>query len=512
MALAFCILAVTVSAASAECDCASEIGGSPPFQITKVEHLKQLSACVDKNNDHTDITFELTTDIDLNNENWTPIGSWHFTGSSNNRPFSGTFDGNNKTISGLEINRVETTAASLGLFGYVGPGGTVKDLNVVEGTVKGVSADGNSSFGGVVGHNAGNVEGCSFSGSVEGGINVGGVVGYNLGTARVTNCYNSGDVTGNNSGGGGSIGGVVGLNGGTVTKCYNTGPVTGVRASTGGVVGFNNSGTVSECYNTGDVKGPQYASGVVGYSASGSSVVNCYNTGHVTSLKGVSDHETLPARGGVVGYNVGTVQNSYSLCEVIGNFRVGGIVGNNTGTVQNCVSLTWMVDGNGPDVGGETSPNIDTNVGRVVGLGDVGLSGNKARSDMELSIRGVDEAGGLTEDEKTATTRHGEDVYTYFDKSEPPSNQKEDVFVDWNEDVWEFRDESLTQNARLPILVSLKGVGSYVQNPQLPAHPSPGQPGDDDGGCGCDAGGFTAPGLLALAFVMGMKRLRRPRG
>ncbi|MFI3165028.1 MAG: right-handed parallel beta-helix repeat-containing protein, partial [Bacillota bacterium] len=69
---------------------------------------------------------------------------------------------------------------------------------------------------------------------------VGGVVGPNSGT--VSNCYNTGTVTGSTVG----IGGVAGYNFGSVSNCYNTGNVTG-DSNVGGVVGSNN-GTVSNCY------------------------------------------------------------------------------------------------------------------------------------------------------------------------------------------------------------------------------------------------------------------------
>jgi hypothetical protein len=60
-------------------------------------------------------TVKLTADIDLNNEAWTPVGQ---TGATT---FNGVFDGQNYTISNLNVNSEAQTGAhySSGLFGWV---------------------------------------------------------------------------------------------------------------------------------------------------------------------------------------------------------------------------------------------------------------------------------------------------------------------------------------------------------------------------------------------------------
>ena len=94
------------------------------------------------------------------------------------------------------------------------------------------------------------------------------------------------------------VGGLMGLNVGTVSNSYSTGNVTGEGWYVGGLVGLN-AGTVSNSYSTA--------------SASG------------------SDHQV----GGLIGGNSGTVDNSYSTGGVTGNWSVGGLVGANGGTVNN---------------------------------------------------------------------------------------------------------------------------------------------------------------------------------
>ena len=258
--------------------------------------------------------------VDGQSVSWTPIGS-------DSRPYSGTFNGDGHTISGLYIDN--STANNQGLFGCV-YGGTVKNLNV-SGTVSNVGA-----VGGIVNVNSGRVENCTFSGSVKGsGVFVGGVVGNNGGT--VENCYNTGKVTGSSDYS--YIGGVVGYSSGgaSVTNCYNTGEVSGGE-DVGGVVGYNavtplGASSVKNCYNTGEVSGIGSVGGIVGYNVDfdgySASVENCYNTGSVTGVTGSSDYV-----GGVVGDNRGTVKNCYFLSSTADvNENLSGI-GEGSGTAS----------------------------------------------------------------------------------------------------------------------------------------------------------------------------------
>ena len=292
-----------------------------PYKIYRAIDLKNFRDLVNDGGEKS-AHAKLMDDIDLSSVcskakgNWNPIGNIR-------RPYSGTFNGDGHTISGLYIG---TTVNNQGLFGYLSTDGdntgTVKDLTV-SGTVSG-----NYNVGGVVGYNnGGTVTGCIFSGSgsVSGKNYVGGVVGYNDG-GIVTGCIfsGSGSVSGE-----WYVGGIAGRNNGTVENCYNTGQVNGSADSSdvGGVVGLNR-GTVENCYNTGTVTGTNdYVGGVVGYNNE-ARVENCYNTGEVSGNSYV---------GGVVGYNnEGRVENCYNTGEVSGNSYVGGVVGDNRDTVENC--------------------------------------------------------------------------------------------------------------------------------------------------------------------------------
>ncbi len=178
---------------------------------------------------------------------WTPIGKHGF---GVNIPYTGTFEGNGKTVSGLYFN--DTSANfSVGLFSLVGEGGKVQNVGIADSYLCG-----SQSIGAVAGSNRGTVTGCYNTGTVSGTNYVGGVVGACIGEAILVGCYNTGTVSGTSS-----VGGVAGSNHGTVTDCHNTGAVSG-SSSVGGVVGWN-QGTCTNCYfdstvYTGDAIGNNY--------------------------------------------------------------------------------------------------------------------------------------------------------------------------------------------------------------------------------------------------------------
>ena len=163
---------------------------------------------------------------------WTPIADCmgdHIT------LYSGTFDGNNKTVSGLYFN---DNSARIGLFGSSEADGNIKNVGVVDSYFKG------NNF-------------------------VGGVCGRNDGT--ITNCYNAGNLTAIESSA--AIGGICGYNGGTITNCYNTGTVTatGSDADISGICGYY-YGPIKNCYHLADTEDEnggkttaQFASGEVAY-------------------------------------------------------------------------------------------------------------------------------------------------------------------------------------------------------------------------------------------------------
>ena len=187
---------------------------------------------------------------------------------------------------------------------------------------------------------------CSNSGSLAywcGGI-IGAYGAYNGGHLTATNCYNTGNISGESAGG--IFGTLCGNNGGYISaiNCYNTGSISGKYA--GGI--FGNScvadyGTmyVINCYNTGSITGID-AGGIVGnYCAHNSAILqiaNCYNSGNVMEN----------SAGGIFGaynnYPNASISNCYNSGTIVNSNIFNGIFSSNnsfSGTLQsiNCYSV-----------------------------------------------------------------------------------------------------------------------------------------------------------------------------
>ncbi|MBA7485557.1 hypothetical protein ES707_21105 [subsurface metagenome] len=149
-------------------------------------------------------------------------------------------------------------------------------------------------------------------------------VGYNnYGT--VINCYSEGGSISGSS----RIGGLVGLNGGTVHLSFADCNVLGNADYVGGLVGYNYMGTILSCYSSGDVKADANCiGGLTGYSDW--VVSESYATGSVSGRDNV---------GGLIGWNrrtiastpSGKVSHCYAAGRVVGANDVGGLIGKNDG-------------------------------------------------------------------------------------------------------------------------------------------------------------------------------------
>ena len=307
--------------------------GQGNYTVTSAEGLKNIAKLVNEEW-KLGINITLTADINLKGIDWTPIGK------DDNKAYTGTFDGNGKTITGLTVTGSNEYA---GLFGYIGKdGGTVK--NVVLENVQITSDYQYGYVGGVAGYSRGNIENCSVSGSVSSRCTAGGVVGQQFG-GSITLCGSSATVKGT-----GEVGGVAGKtdNSATLTACYATGNVTFERASTintfaGGVVGSNGTGSIlTACYATGNVTGTGtgtgscYVGGVTGDNASGT-LTACYHaTGTVSGPDG--------ATGGVTGRNYTSLGAPViTACYWGDNGQEQGIGYNQAGTIGGTEQVT---DGN----------------------------------------------------------------------------------------------------------------------------------------------------------------------
>ena len=136
---------LTLTAGAAEFTGASSGEGTKnnPYEIATLAELEAFRDYINAGNTGEGEYFKLTANIimtpnygkDINGTevSWTPIGS--FNSTTDNRPFAGTFDGGGHTITGLYIDKPDVNYQ--GLFGYIGKGGTVKNLGLAGGSVTG---------------------------------------------------------------------------------------------------------------------------------------------------------------------------------------------------------------------------------------------------------------------------------------------------------------------------------------------------------------------------------------
>jgi hypothetical protein len=326
---------------------------------------------------------ELASPTANEGKGWQPIGT-----------FTGSFDGQGYEIRDLFIDRPSRTA--VGLFGYVGEGGLVEDIGVVNANVTG-----RYNVGGLAGENYGTMNSSNSTGTVTGDDYVGGLVGLNEG-GSVINSHSTSSVSG-----GSWVGGLVGWNDWIMSDSYSTGSVNGTE-KVGGLVGLNGGTVSSNSYSTGNVTGTgEHVGGLVGWNEG--TVSDSHSSSNVT---GSDEHV-----GGLVGWNEGTVEeNSYSTGSVKGNDKVGGLVGfnNHGGTVSKSHSIGNVISEEGSDIGGLVGwneGNVENSyssssvsgrlcVGGLVGcngrvLSDSDRAGVVSNSSSTGSVTGFTYVGGL---------------------------------------------------------------------------------------------------------------------
>jgi hypothetical protein len=276
--------------------------------------------------------YKLIKDITL-------TGTWTSTNT-----FSGTLDGNGKTITFDTGSSLAIAGTYAGIFNSILSSGVVKDLTVA-GTIP-ITGNKLTRGGAIVGYlSQGTIQRCAVTGS----INADSVPNYS------------------GSGESGGLGGIAGyMFNGTIEASYVTGEVRALYGSdyqwisVGGIVGYiDGTGTVKHCYTTGTVRGGRAVS----------------NTGLVVEGRA----------GGIAGSNRGggIVEYCYALGSIFGGTYLwpgiaGGIVGLNNSKVEHCVALNSSVSG-----GSTNAPSAH----RVVGNNDGGsLSNNYGKNGLLSSV------------------------------------------------------------------------------------------------------------------------------
>lgn len=344
-----------------------------PYVIETKEHLDHIHHYTDAhfilNNDlaFSESDFSSTGDFYNQGEGWKPIGN-------KETPFTGTFNGNGYTISGLRFNTgIEEEKTYIGLFGYAAveyAAGTIKNLTIADSSmiVNGQSdPQSTGSKTAYIGMMAGygHVVNCHNSGEIRviheaALVYIGGVVGYGHAAA----CSNSGDISADIPTKGmdyvtTNLGGIAGEST-SLSQCHNSGTITAYSARgnsalyVGGIAG--SAKNVSRSYNVGKVNGRGdnslakiYTGGICGLGF-GPTVTQCYNTGTIGG-------SNLSGNGGIIGHisGNGRVDNSFNTGYIKGDWA-GGIVGIVFGaaTIENCYN-TGLIDENGYGILNESS-------------------------------------------------------------------------------------------------------------------------------------------------------------
>ncbi|WP_170932523.1 InlB B-repeat-containing protein, partial [Belliella buryatensis] len=313
---------------AADFDSGTGIDGDP-YIITTAEQLDAM---------RYDLTahYKLGANIDLtdyvagnalgcvNTKGWEPIGI------SSDDPFTGTFDGGNRTISNLTIN--QTGNDYVGLFGYLGTGSSISNLTLVSVNVTAVGTSSNIHHAGALAGfstatiNNIHISSGSITASGTNSLATGGLVGY-IDAGGVTNATANVTVSGDGTNRGGDVGGLIGYIKGSnivVDNAHAQGSVTGIGTNTGGLIGLLwGDITVRNSSASSVVTGNDYIGGLVGYVFQGSTIENSFAEGNVTGDSRI---------GGLVGeiYDNGTITKSYATGIVTsnGNESIGGLVGN----------------------------------------------------------------------------------------------------------------------------------------------------------------------------------------
>ena len=336
---------------------ADELAAATSGTTVTIDSGKLLAALVQSVNDGNDYagyTIKLTKNLDLNGNEWTPIGQ------KNGNKFKGTFDGQGYTVTGLKISE-KKAAVFDGYVAFFGAtdSATIKNLTVA-GSVTGNDAAGivgkgvNTTLenchnkatitatvkaaGIVASLDKGTLKNCTNSGAITttGTNPAAGIVAWCNPGATIVDCQNSGAVTVTGSGDSSQAGGICGNlgNNSTVTNCSNSGKISASLA--GGVAGrakgaAGKAAQIVSFTNTGEIVASNFAGGVVGDAQNGVTAESCTIKGTVSGTN---------AAGGIFGTTQGNSQSAVKDCTINANVtattanRAGQVVGILGGKVE----------------------------------------------------------------------------------------------------------------------------------------------------------------------------------
>ncbi|WP_294609567.1 fimbrillin family protein, partial [uncultured Bacteroides sp.] len=362
----------------------TNINGKEFRLIRTAEDLARFAD--DVNSGQRDLNALQTADIDLSGiDNWKPIGMQY---PGELRPFTGIYNGNGYTISNLKISNMQEGSAA-GLFGVTDGGALLTGIHLRKVEI--------------------------ISGRA---INVGTLVGWNGSASTVSLCSAQGKI--NTSEYDPTVGGLAGINNGTITRCRTDVKIKADRirllgqlsADAGGITGRNSGGLLFACHAIGSVTmevntsegNTIRAGGIAGWNINNSNsiIYCCIAEGDVSVTSETADINIYA--GGLVGYHYGHKGGLLNSCYASGTAtastieaKVGAIVGFMDGGNVDCCY--------GAGVGGKGTSNCG-DAARLIcninpGKGDI----------LQLMNRSYSAPGTITRYDPDATPAYGIDIY-----------------------------------------------------------------------------------------------------
>ena len=369
--------------------------------ISNAEELNSLQRVAENMTDRDALSYNyvLKNDIDASGLVDAAGKSTYNTIGGGNTAFTGTFDGDGHTIVGLQANG--------GLFGKLGSGAVVKDINIVSSVFTGKEAG--ASVGAVAAeNNGGTISGISgYGNTVKGsGGYIGGLVGKNYGAIS-----NSDDQSTVIAGANTVAGGIAGVNG-TDTDNWLVGTLENVQSNS--------------AVTTGNLDAGQYASNLGGIVGKNEELFwmswTTYNINNVSAHGVTGKDGNTKTSGGIVGTNEGSISNAYNESIIHGSENIGGIAGSNTmakpndssgqiATLESIANAVEIIgDAGSKNVGGLVGKQDHattnqgrntgaitgcTNVGGMVGYNTAGSCLNNLENSPQATITGIKNVGGI---------------------------------------------------------------------------------------------------------------------
>jgi len=363
--------------------------------ISNAEELNSLQRVAENLNDGRDAlsyNYILKNDIDASGLVNAAGNSTYNTIGGGNKAFTGTFDGDGHTIVGLQANG--------GLFGKLGSGAVVKNINIASSVFTG--KENGASVGAVAAeNNGGSISGISgYGNTIKGsGGSIGGLVGKNYGGIS-----NSNDHSTVIAGEGTVAGGIAGVNG------------TNADKDKGGTIDNVQS---NSAVTTGVLAKDQYASHLGGIVGKNELLLDKYNINNVSAHGVTGKTGNTKTSGGIVGTNEGRISNAYNESIIHGSENIGGVAGKNVTQAANsnmaklndvANAAEIIGDAGGNNVGGlvgmqeRATTNQGRNTGAITGCTYVGgmVGYNKADSyfknlenSPQATITGITNVGGI---------------------------------------------------------------------------------------------------------------------